>query len=331
MTKKTVLITDFQWPNIDIEREILSDMNIIVAQTGDEEELIELAPQADAILTCWKQVTAKVLDHAPNCQIINRYGVGLDNIDIMRATELGILVTYVPDYCIEEVSDHAMALLLALGRSIVTYDRSMQAGEWDLAIGRPMFRLRNKTLAIIGYGNTGKLTAKKASAFGLNVISYSPYLPIGQYDDWTTNFHDLHYVLGQADFVSLHVPLTDDTIGMVNHQFLNAMKPSAYLINTARGGIINEDYLLVALDTGSIAGAGLDVLVDEPSPPEHPLRQHPNVIITPHAAFTSTESIEELQRRSAEHIKQVLMGDIPSRTVNLDDIEVTSRRFTVNK
>lgn len=314
----TILITDYQWADIDIERKVLHTHNIIVAESGDEDELIALAPQADAILTCWKHVTDKVLDAASKCKIVSRYGVGLDNIAVSRATELGILVAYVPDYCVEEVSDHAMALLLACARRIVIYDRLMQKGEWNLAAGRPMFRLRGKTLGLIGYGNIGRVMATKAHALGLNVIAYTPYLEEGIYDDRVTVTHDRVSVLNQADFVSLHTPLNDETKGMVDADFLAAMKPTAYLINTSRGGIINEDALLGALndEDKGIAGAGLDVLIQEPAPPEHPLRQHHKVIITPHAAFDSVEALAELQLRSAEHVAQVLNGEPPAILVN---------------
>jgi len=313
MTTKTVLITDYQWADIDIEREVLEGMNILVAETGNEDELIQLASQADAILTCWKPVTAKVLDVATKCKIIKRYGVGLDNIDVAYATDLGIVVTNVPDYCIEEVSDHVFALLFAWARKIVTYDRSMRGGDWDLSIGTPMFRMRGKTLGIVGYGNTGRLVAEKAKAFGLNVLAYHPRLPEGT-DGIVT--HDLEQMLSQSDFVTVHVPLKDETRNMVNADFLSTMKSSAFLINTARGGVLDEDALLNALNNNVIAGAALDVLVEEPSPPSHPLRQHDKVIITPHAAFTSVESIQDLQRKSAEHVKIALNGEQPPFIVN---------------
>ncbi len=313
----TVLVTDYHWPTLDIEQRILSEVGaeLLIAETGAEAELIELAPQADAILFCWEQITPAVLDAAVKCKIASRYGVGLDNINLDHATKLGIPVTYVPDYCMEEVSDHAMALVLACARSIPTYDRGVRQGQWNLQVGQPMFRLRDKVLAIIGYGNIGRALVPKAQGFGMNVQAYAPRLPGGQQNGVTIT-HDLPGLLQGADFVSLHVPLNDSTQQMVNTEFLANMKPAAYLINTARGGVIDEPALYQALVNQQIAGAALDVLTQEPPDPQHPLLQLDNVLITPHAAFSSEEAVAELQTKAANHVAQALRGERPDRLVN---------------
>lgn len=312
-----VLITDYAWDSLDIERAILSPAGaeLIVATSGDEAELIALAPQADAILTNWQRVTPAVLDAAPRCRIVSRYGVGIDNIAVDRATELGILVTNVPDYCVEEVSDHALALLLACARSIPVYDRGTQAGRWDLPSGKPLYRMRGRTLGIIGCGRIGLALAAKAQGIGLRVLGYGPRIEEGERDGVTFT-RNLTWLLSEADYVSLHTPLTIETQGMVNAAFLRQMKPEAFLINTSRGAVIDETALAEALRAGVIRGAALDVLSVEPPPPDHPLPGLPNCLITPHCAFTSVESLAELQQRAARHVAHALKGELPPHIVN---------------
>ncbi len=312
-----VLITDYAWDSLDIEREVLSPLGaeLMVAETGDEAELLALAPQADAIITNWKRVSAAVLDAAPRCRIVSRYGVGVDNIAVDHATELGILVTNVPDYCVEEVSDHALALLLACARSIPQFDRSSQQGQWDLPGGKPMYRVRGRTLGIVGFGRIGAALAAKVQCLGLRVLAYSPNTEEGERDGVTFT-RNLVWLLSESDYVSLHVPLTPDTHVMVDTVFLGHMRPEAFLINTARGGVVDEPALFEALQTSVIRGAALDVLTVEPPPPDHPLLGLPNCLITPHAAFTSVESLAELELRSAQHVAMALQGELPPHVVN---------------
>lgn len=323
-----VLVTDYAWPSLAIERAILAAVGaeLIVAEMGDEAELIELAPQADALLFCWKTVTPAVLDAAVKCRVASRYGVGLDNIDLEHATRLGIPVTYVPDYCMEEVSDHAMALLLACARSLPTFDRDTRAGRWNLQAGRPMHRIRGQTLGIIGYGNIGRALAPKALGFGMRVLAYDTHDRPGDYDGVTIT-HDLYGLLNEVDYVSLHLPLKDETRGIVNAAFLRQMKPGAYLINTSRGGLVNEAALMAALTDGTLAGAALDVLVQEPPAPDHPLLKLDNVLVTPHAAFDSEEALAELQTKAAQHVVQALRGDVPDRLVNPAVLEQANCRL----
>jgi D-3-phosphoglycerate dehydrogenase len=321
-----VLVTDYAWDTLDIEQAVLSEAgaDLIVAETGDEDELLRLAPSAHAILTNWKRVSAAVLDAAPLCRTVARYGVGVDNIAVDRATQLGILVSNVPDYCVEEVSDHAMALLLACARSIHTFDRDMRVGRWDLAAGRPLFRVAGKTLVVVGAGNIGRRMIAKARAFGLNVIAVQR-----QHEgdsDGVRYTRDLYSALGQADYVSLHVPLNDDTRALADEKFLRAMQQGAFLINTSRGAVVDEPALARALREGWIRGAALDVLSAEPPPADHPLLGLPNCLVTPHAAFNSVEAVEELQARAAGHVRDVLTGRVPPHVVNPAVLEMPNRR-----
>ena len=312
-----ILVTDYNWPSLDIEREVLrrAGAELVVAETGTEAEFIRLAADVAGILTCWKNVTPAVLDAAPHCRTVARYGVGLDNIAVSHATELGMVVTNVPDYCYEEVSDHAMALLLACARKVASFAAATSAGRWDLKAGWPLPRLRGQTLGIIGFGRIGRALAPKAAGFGLKVVVYSPREPQDRPSDvrWTNNLDE---VLAQSDYISLHVPLTDATRGLINAATLAKMKPGAYLINTARGAVIDEAALLAAVQQKVIAGAALDVLTTEPPPAGHPLMGQPGIILTPHAAFYSEAAIEELQQKAAEHVAQALRGEWPDNVVN---------------
>ncbi len=314
----TILITDYAWSSIEPERQILSDVgaNVIVAESGNEDELISHAPNVDGILTCWKPVRDCVISAASKCQIIARYGIGLDNIDVASATENGIIVTNVPAYCVDEVSDHAMALLLACARKIPQYNSSVKSNNWDQNIGYQMYRLRDKTLGIVGFGHIGKTLIPKAMAFGLKVKVYSPRTTqelIGQHGAEKVSFQEL---LTTSDFITIHAPLTSETQHMFSDEEFKAMKKTAYLINTARGGIVDTSALTDALQSGEIAGAGIDVLETEPPQLDDPLLHLENVIITPHAAFISEESIMELQMTAAKSVAQVLIGQLPTSVVN---------------
>ena len=317
MTSK-VLITDYAWPSLDVERRILgaAGAELIVAESGDEAELVRLAPPADAILTNWKQVTAAVLNAAPRCRIVCRYGVGVDNIALDHATQLGIPVTNVPDYCFEEVSDHAMALLLACARRVVMFANATRQGTWDVKSGRPIQRLRGQTLGLIGFGRNARALAPKAMGFGLKIVAYDPWVSAEAVAPFGTHTQDLDALLRESDYVSIHVPLTEETRGLINARTLRLMKPSAYLINTSRGAVIDEPALVQALTEKRIAGAGLDVLAREPGEAENPLFALDNAIITPHASFYSEAAIEELEQKASERVVQALRGETPANVVN---------------
>jgi D-3-phosphoglycerate dehydrogenase / 2-oxoglutarate reductase len=316
MTRK-VLVTDYAWPSLEIERRVLSklDAELLVARSGDEAELVSLAPSADAILTNWKKVPIAALDASPRCLVVSRYGVGVDNIPVDHATELGILVTNVPDFCLEEVSDHAMALLLACARRVTLFDRSTHKGHWDLTMARGLPRLRDQTLGLIGFGNIARRLAPKALGFGMRVLAYTPRLLPGR-ETGVELTDDLTGLLSESDYISVHVPSTVATRDLIGERELRAMKATAYLINTSRGALVNETALVRALRENWIAGAALDVLSQEPPPADHPLLACENAIITPHAAFYSDAAIAEVELKAANNVADVLRGTLPVNIVN---------------
>lgn len=226
---RKVLVTDHAWTSLDIERELLAEVGaeLVVAATGDDDELIGLAPEADAILTNWKRLTVAGLEAAQGCLVVSRYGVGVDNIPVEQATELGILVVNVPDFCLEEVSDHAMALILACARRVVAFARSTREGRWDLVgLGRGLPRLREQTLGLVGYGSIARALVPKARGFGMHVIAYTPRLGTGSPEDGVECTNDLAHLLAKSDYVSLHVPATPETSSLIGEEQLRLMKPT---------------------------------------------------------------------------------------------------------
>jgi D-3-phosphoglycerate dehydrogenase / 2-oxoglutarate reductase len=326
-----VLVTDYAWDSLEIERAILRDVDaeLVVPRGSGDDELIELAAGAHAILTNWRRVPEAALAAATPCLVVARYGVGLDNIPVERATELGMIVANVPDFCSDEVSDHAMALLLACGRRVVTFARSTRAGSWDLlGLGRGLPRLRGQRLGIVGFGRAARALIPKAQGFGLEVMVQTPRLSRAL--DATTGAQttgDLDHLLAVCDYVSLHAPATPATRGLIGEAQLRTMKSTAYLINTSRGSLIDEDALLVALGEGWIAGAALDVLAEEPARAGHPLLALDNAIVTPHAAFYSETAIAELQTKAARNVASVLRGEVPATIVNPGVLELPAYRL----
>ncbi len=311
-----ILVTDYQWPSLDIERELLRDLpgELIVAETGDEPELIKLAPKADAILTCWKPVTPKVIDTARKCRIITRYGVGLDNIAVDHATRLGIPVTNSPTYCLDEVAEHAIGLLFALQRRIVRFDRAIRGGAYAGVAFRGMRRISGRTLGLLGYGNIGRTVARRARGVGLSLLIHDP--AVGGLDPEQGVSVSFEQLLAESDYLTLHVPLTPQTRGILGKQAIARMKPGAFLINTARGALVDPDAVLEGLEKGPLEGAALDVYPDEPPDLTHPLFQHERFIATPHSAFYSEESVQTLQRMSATQVKTLLSGGTPENICN---------------
>ena len=322
-SKYKILITDYGWPSVEPERQVLSEIGaeLVIAETRAEDELIALAPQVDGILTCWEQTTGNVIKAAEQCKIITRYGVGVDNIDVETATALGIIVTNVPAYCIDEVSDHAMALVLGCARKITTLDRHVKKRDWNRDVGPSMHRIRGQTLGLIGMGRIGRAVVHKAKAFGLEVIVSDPYISQDAAQAAGATLVDLPEVLAQSDFISIHTPLTPETEGLLGEETLRQMKPTAYVINVARGGLIDTVALHKALTEGWIAGAGLDVLPQEPPNPDDPLLDLANIILTPHAAFLSEESVYDLEVSAAKEVVRALTGQMPESVMNPEVLE----------
>jgi D-3-phosphoglycerate dehydrogenase / 2-oxoglutarate reductase len=306
-----VLITDHTWPDVELERSILQDAGLQVtdAPAPDEASLSALATDAVAIMTCFAQVTPVIIESAPDLRVVARYGVGVDNIAVDVATARHIPVTYVPDYCVAEVAEHALALLLALARGVVRYDRSVAAGGWDLGIAAPLHRIEGQTLGVVGCGRIGRRLAQMALGLGLRMLGYDPDTGAARAAAASgIQAVALDDLLARSDFVSVHVPLTAATRGLVGESFLRRMKSTAYLINTARGGLVDVSVLARGLREGWIAGAALDVQPNEPPPDNHPLRGLDNVVLTPHVSFYSEESLHALRRRTAESVVDVLAG-----------------------
>ena len=320
MTTK-VLITDYVWPSIEPERMVLEAAGIepVVAPDASEATLAELAVDVDAIMFCFAQVTGKVLEAATNCKLAARYGIGVDNVDITKATELGIVVTNVPDYCMDEVTDHALGMILALNRRLVPHNRSVVSGGWeDVVLNQPMHRTRGATLGIVGFGRIGRALAAKAAGFGMNILAYDPLVPPGtpEADLGGVSAVSLDEVLTRSDFVSLHLPLIPETQNIIGGPELAKMKPGSIVVNCARGGLIDEDALAASLASGHTAGAGLDVVEPTPPDPASPLLEQENVIVTPHTAFFSQASTLELERRTAQEVVRVLKGEQPENLIN---------------
>jgi D-3-phosphoglycerate dehydrogenase len=325
MTHPRVLVTDISWPDTATEQRVLEGVgaDLVLARTGEEAELVELARDADAILTCFAPVTPAVVAAGTRLQVIGRYGIGVDNIAVDAATARAIPVTNVPAYCLDEVAEHVLGMILSLERGLHRYDRAVRTGDWSLAVGAPTRRVRGRTLGIVGFGRIGEALARRAQALGLDVVAYAPSGPDRVLAAGARPL-ELLELAAAADYVSLHAPLTDATRGMIGASFLAAMPAGSYLINTARGGLVDQDALVAALQTGAIAGAGLDVFVPERLAPDHPLMTSDRVLATPHTAFSSRESMIELTRLAAENVAAILAGRRPAATVNPAVLE-TSR------
>jgi D-3-phosphoglycerate dehydrogenase len=320
-----VAITDYVFPSLEPERAVLDPLGVDLRpqQCRSEDEIIALARQADAVLNCYAKMTARVIEALERCRIIARYGIGVDNVDVAAANKARIPVTNVPDYCIDEVSDHAMALLLALAREITAADRAVKSGTWDVVPHAAIRRISGQKLGLIGFGKIARALASKARSLGMKVLAYDPYLEPTLIGEQRADPMSLDRLLSEADAISIHVPLSPQTRNLIGAAELARMKPTAFIINTSRGGIVDEDALALALKEGRLAGAALDVLSVEPPPPAHPLRQAPNIILTPHLAFYSRESVIELQTKAAEEVARVLKGERPRSPVNP---EVLGRR-----
>jgi D-3-phosphoglycerate dehydrogenase / 2-oxoglutarate reductase len=315
--KAKVVITDYVWESLDVEKKTLEDLAELVAlRTKKPEEFLDAAEDCDALLNTYSgPITAEVMARMPKCRIIARYGIGVDTIDLEAATRAGIIVTNNPTYCIEEVAEHTMALLLACARKVALYDRLVRGGRWEVPPGKPMFRLSGRTLGLVGFGNIARQVATRAASFGMRLVFADPFVREGQFDipARKVEFHDL---LRESDFVSVHPPLTPQTRGMIGDEALSKMKPTAFLINCSRGPVVDTGALARALDAKKIAGCALDTTDPEPLPDPHPLRGRDNVIITPHVAWYSEQALVGLQAGAPREVRRVLMREWPVNVVN---------------
>jgi D-3-phosphoglycerate dehydrogenase len=312
-----VLVTDYPAEDLSVERAVLEPIGaeLVEAPGVDEAALAQAAAGVDGILVCYAMVTAPVLAAAGSgCRIVARYGIGYDNVDVAAATRAGITVTNVPDYCLDEVADHTLALILAHLRGIAAADRAVRAGGWQFPRDR-IRRLSGLRLSLLGLGGIGRRVAVRARAFGFVVTAYDPFL-----DDWdvegVSRAQTLPELLADADVVSLHVPMNESNRHIINGETIAAMHARPVLVNTARGGLVDLEAATAALADGRLSGLALDVTEPEPLPPDHPLRTVPDALVTPHMAFHSEQATEELRRRAATEIARAITGLPPDRPVN---------------
>ena len=317
MASAKVVLTDYVWESLDVEQKTLEGLASLVAlKTKTPAEFLPEAADCDALLNTYAgPITAEVMARMPKCKIIARYGIGVDTIDLEAATAAGIIVTNNPTYCIEEVAEQTMALLLASARKVAFYDRLVRAGRWEVPPGKPMFRLVGRTLGLVGFGNIARAVAVRAAAFGMLVLYCDPFVEDGQFAV-PGEKREFAALLGESDFVSLHPPLVPETRGMMNDAAFARMKPTAFLINCSRGPIVDTAALVRALDAKRIAGCALDTTDPEPLPDPHPLRGRENVTVTPHAAWYSEQAMVGLQAGAPGEVRRVLTGEWPVNVVN---------------
>jgi D-3-phosphoglycerate dehydrogenase len=311
MAGPVIAVTDTVFPSLDPAKTALARLNPTyrMSKSVNADDIVAVAKDADAVLVTYAKLTRDVLMQLTRCRAIGRFGLGVDNIDLPTAEEKGIAVNYVPDYCIREVSDHAMALLLALIRKIPLSNKLVQSGRWEMPAVVPIRRIEGTVLGLIGFGHIPRLVAPKAQAFGMKVISYDPFAKPDVFKAAGVEGVDLDTLLKTSDYVSVHAPLLPATRGMLNAATFSKMKKGAYVVNTARGPLIDEPDLIAALDSGQVGGAGLDVVAAEPLAKDSPLLGRDNVIISPHTAFYSIEALNELQTKCATDVARVLSGE----------------------
>jgi D-3-phosphoglycerate dehydrogenase / 2-oxoglutarate reductase len=320
MAQFKVVITDFGDPDYSLEAEVFKasglDIELVRLQARTPDELFPAVADAHALLVQWVKITPEVMPRLTRCKIISRYGIGVDMVDLPSATQHGILVCNVPDYCIEEVSTHTMAFILSLNRRILPFNAYVHSGKWGGGPGGPPTRLTGQVLGIVGLGNIGREVARKASGLGLKLLGFDPYLDAARAADLGVELTGLEDLLRRADYVTLHCPLNDETRHLIGAAQLGWMKPTAYLLNMARGPVVDQPALVQALVSGTIKGAALDVLEQEPPAEDDPLFKLDNVIITPHVASWTVEAVEQLRIETARNVVTVLRGGLPKAIVN---------------
>lgn len=312
--KHKVVITDHVVGNTEIERAVLGpDVEIVLCNALTPDGFMDAAADCDALLTTYaKPIGRDEMSAMPNCRIVARYGIGVDTIDLAAATELGIMVTNNPAYCVDEVAEHALALMLSAWRRVTQHAIAVRAGQWAPLAGGKIRRLKGGTLGLLGFGAIGQALASRAASLGMSILFHDPFVsasPLGR----SVSMDEL---LAAADILSLHLPLTDSTRGVVDRDFLGKMKRDAVLVNCSRGPIVNTDDLVAALTQGDIGMAALDTTFPEPMPRDHPLLACDNALVTPHSAWYSEQSVGDLQRIATENVAAALRGDTPPNLLN---------------
>jgi D-3-phosphoglycerate dehydrogenase len=320
MAQYKVVLTDFGEPDHSLELEEMQasglDIEFVRLNARTADDLFPAAADADALLVQWAKITRPVMERLTRCKVISRYGIGVDMVDLQAASDHGIWVCNVPDYCIEEVSTHALTCLLALNRNLVTHNAHVKSGKWGGVPGGAPGRLSVQTLGIVGLGNIGREVARKAGPLGLRLLGFDPYLSAEKAAALGVELTSLEDLLRRSDYVSLHCPLTDETRHLIGPAQFDLMKPGAYLINMARGPVVDQPALVQALASGKLRGAAVDVLEQEPPAADEPLLRMDNVIITPHIASWTGEALIQLRRDTARNAILALKGQQPRSIVN---------------
>jgi D-3-phosphoglycerate dehydrogenase / 2-oxoglutarate reductase len=321
MSSFKVVLTDNIFPDLDIEREMLARVDAELIEVTDLATLADEVKDADAVINTYAQLDAEIIGGMKKCRMIIRNGIGVNTIDVDACNKKGIMVGNIPTYCIEEVATHAIALMLTLNRKLFLYNKSVRSGVWDVKKGTPIQSVVGATLGLVGFGRIPRLINERALALGMKVLAYDPFVSAEDAAAVGATKAEIDELISDSDVISIHCPLTPDTRGMFNYEAFKAMKGSAYIINTARGPVINEADLVRALEENLIGGAGLDVLMEDRGHEEHPLYAFDNVIITPHAAWYSEQSILRRRTQTVDSVLEVLQDREPFSFLNKGKLE----------
>lgn len=315
--KRTIVLLDVNYPDYKQEQKVLEGLNVefvVIDQTATKMELLRHLSSASAVMVREYPVTEELVKEMEQCKVIVRYGVGVDNVDLQAAKQKGIYVVNVPDYGSEEVSDHALSLLLTVSRRIVSRDHDVRQGKWNIGADEKIYSFRGKTLGVLGYGRIGRRFIDKARVLGFSrVLVFDPYLKVKPQDVEVCGLDEL---FEQSDAISFHMPLTNENYHILNKEKMELLKKNCILVNTSRGGLIDEEALFDLLNSNTIFGAGLDVFENEAPNVQAPLFTLRNVVVTDHMGWYSEESIQDLQRKAAEEVLRVLTGENPKNCVN---------------
>lgn len=316
-----VVITDGDYPSIEPEKEVLSSIaDLHKYDCRSDEDVIRHARDADGIIVDYAPITRKVIENLPRLKVISRYGIGVDNVDVEAATEKGVVVANVV-YDVSSIAEHTIALLLACWRKVVHADKNVRRGVWSYQKLMPIRLLKSSTVGIIGLGRIGREVARRLKSFDTRIISYDPYVEENVFHELNIEKVELDRLMRESDIILIHTPLTEETYHMIDEEKLRLMKPTSILVNTSRGAVIDCEALYKALKEGWIASAALDVVEGEPIKPGDKLLSLENLLITPHMAWYSEETIQEIQKKAALNVLKVFMGEAPDSIVNPDALK----------
>lgn len=319
MAKFKVVMTDDRHKTYEEEKAVLESIGaeVIIANLSTPKEVIEACKDADGVMCNLAPMPAEVIENLEKCKIISRYGVGFDNVDVAACTKKGIYLANVPDYCAEEVSDQALALLMACARKVARRDAQVRAGQWNIGKADPIYRIAGKTMTFLGFGMIARTLFRKIQGFNFSrVLVYDPFLDAETIKSLGAEKVEWEEAFREADFISCHMPLNDKTRGIIDAKAFDLMKPTAIFVNTSRGPVVDEKALIEALQKGKINSAGLDVHTKEPMDLDNPLLKLENCVLTDHVGWYSEEAMSELKRKTAENVRDVLMGGKPKYPIN---------------